>query len=53
MIVNDAGYGLLFLGLALWGRWKLRDKPAAKLPLAFLMLLSVVATVWEIGRAQV
>lgn len=47
MLVGDAGYGALFLGCALIG-WLTagRKKPAARLPLALLTLLSCAAIGW-------
>lgn len=47
MLVGDAGYGLLFLGASLVG-WMTagRRKPAARLPLALLTLLSCAAIGW-------
>ena len=47
MLVGDAGYGLLFLGAALAGWCSVgRRKPAARLPLALLTLLSCAAVGW-------
>ena len=47
MLVGDAGYGLLFLGASVVG-WMTagRRKPAARLPLALLTLLSCAAIGW-------
>ncbi len=46
MIINDAGYGLLFLTVTLFARWKFRNNPAARLPLAFMTVQSIAAIVW-------
>ncbi len=46
MIVGDAGYGLLFLLLSVAGSIALREKPAARMPLRFLGLLSVATILW-------
>ena len=46
MIIGDAGYGMIFLLLALAARWKFKDKPALKLPLGLLILLSSATVVW-------
>ena len=48
MIVGDAGYGLLFLLPTLAGMYLLRKKPAAKLPLRLLLILSCATIVWGI-----
>ena len=44
MIVGDAGYGLIFLGLAGWGLMKAPE--SAKLPLKLVILLSSAIVVW-------
>lgn len=46
MIVGDAGYGCLFLAGSGLGMWLLRKKPAAKMPLRLLFLLSVFTIIW-------
>ena len=48
MILGDAGYGCLFLGLSAIGSFLLRKKPQAKMPLRLLMLLSVAAIIWGV-----
>ena len=48
MIVGDAGYGLLFLLPTLCGMYLLRNKPAAKLPLRLMLILSCATVVWGI-----
>ncbi len=48
MIVNDAGYGALFLALGLWGRRKFRESAQAKTALSLLVLLSSVSVVWGV-----
>ena len=40
MIIGDAGYGLIFLLPTLAGMYLLRNKPAAKLPLRLMLMLS-------------
>lgn len=44
MIVGDAGYGLIFLGLAGWGLVKAPE--SAKLPLKLVVLLSSAIVIW-------
>ncbi len=44
MIVGDAGYGLIFLGLAGWGLMKAPE--SAKLPLKLVIMLSSAIVVW-------
>ena len=44
MIVGDAGYGLIFLGLTELGRWRFKRAPRAVFSL--LRLLSVATVVW-------
>ena len=44
MIVGDAGYGLIFLGLAGWGLVKAPE--SARLPLKLTVLLSSAIVVW-------
>jgi V/A-type H+-transporting ATPase subunit I len=44
MIVGDAGYGLIFLGLAFWGL--ARAPESAKLPLKLVVLLSSAIVIW-------
>ena len=46
MLVGDAGYGLIFLALSGYGLYAKRAVPAARLPLALLVLLSLAAVVW-------
>ena len=48
MIVGDAGYGLLFLLPTLAGMYLFRKKPAAKLPLRLMLILSCATVVWGI-----
>ena len=46
MIIGDAGYGLIFLALALIGKWFCRKKEAFRMPLNLLILLSGATVVW-------
>ena len=48
MIVGDAGYGLLFLLPTLAGMYLLRKKPAAKLPLRLMLILSCATVIWGV-----
>ena len=48
MIVGDAGYGLLFLLPTLLGMFLLRKKPAAKLPLRLMLILSCATVIWGV-----
>ncbi len=48
MIVGDAGYGILFLLCSLFGMWKFRANPAAKMPLRLFFILSVATIVWGV-----
>ena len=44
MLVGDAGYGLLFLGLTLWARRRIAPRRHPGIPL--MMILSVATIVW-------
>ncbi len=46
MILGDAGYGLILLVLSLLGHWKFRSRPAARLPLKLMLLLSSATLIW-------
>ncbi len=46
MIVGDAGYGLLFVGLTWWARRKRPNAPAE--PFRLLMVMSVSTVVWGV-----
>lgn len=46
MIVGDAGYGLLFLGLTELGRWRMKTAPKAMFSL--LRVMSVCTIVWGV-----
>ena len=46
MIVGDAGYGCLFLAGSGLGMLLLRKKPAAKMPLRLMLLLSIFTIIW-------
>lgn len=45
-LVGDAGYGMLFIGLTLSFKRKLRSNEAAKPGLSLLMIMSVCTVVW-------
>jgi V/A-type H+-transporting ATPase subunit I len=45
-LVGDAGYGLLFIGLTLFFKRKLRGNEAAKPGLNLLMIMSICTVVW-------
>jgi V/A-type H+/Na+-transporting ATPase subunit I len=45
-LIGDAGYGMLFIGLTLFGKFKLRGNEAAKPGLNLLMIMSVCTVVW-------
>ncbi|MDD3277193.1 MAG: hypothetical protein PHP93_09105, partial [Kiritimatiellales bacterium] len=45
-LIGDAGYGLLFIGLTLLFKRKLRDNEAAKPGLNLLMIMSLCTVVW-------
>jgi len=47
-IVGDGGYGLLFLGLTLFGKFKTRDKPGAQTGLNLMMLMSVACVIFGV-----
>lgn len=64
IIIGDAGYGVLFGLISLFGLRAARKKPALKPPMRLLLILSVAATVWgalcgswfglsQIGRWQI
>ncbi len=46
MIVGDAGYGLLFLGLTELGRWRMKSAPKAMFSL--LRVMSICTVVWGV-----
>jgi V/A-type H+-transporting ATPase subunit I len=45
-LVGDAGYGLLFIGLTLFGKFKLRGNEKAAPGLNLLMIMSVCTIIW-------
>lgn len=45
-LIGDAGYGLLFIGLTLFGKFKLRGNEKAKPGLNLLMIMSICTVVW-------
>jgi V/A-type H+-transporting ATPase subunit I len=45
-IIGDAGYGLLFIGLTLWGKVKTKGNAAAQPGLNLLMVMSVFCVVF-------
>jgi len=46
MILGDAGYGTILLVLSLLGYWKFHGRPAAKLPLKLMLVLSSATIIW-------
>ena len=46
IILGDAGYGLLFGAISLFGLAAAKTHPAIKTPMRLLLLLSVAATIW-------
>ena len=46
IIIGDAGYGLIFLLLAVIGSFAAKKHPALKLPMHLLMILSVSTIIW-------
>jgi len=46
ILIGDAGYGLVYLGLILWMQKKIRKNPAAENISALLYLLSFCALAW-------
>lgn len=46
MILGDAGYAVLFLGIAMICKQIFRNKPAARLPLNLFILLSCASLIW-------
>lgn len=49
MLVGDAGYGFLFLGLTLWARKKLHGKPSPAV--ALMLIMSVCTIAWGVLSA--
>jgi V/A-type H+-transporting ATPase subunit I len=47
-LIGDAGYGLLFIAICLFFKFKLRDKPAAKPTLNLLMIMSAFTVLWGV-----
>ncbi|MDF7808137.1 hypothetical protein P4E94_11855 [Pontiellaceae bacterium B12219] len=45
-IIGDAGYGLLFIGLTLWGKMKTKGNAAAQPGLNLLMVMSVFCVIF-------
>ena len=48
LIIGDAGYGIVFLLLAILGLLFTKNKPKVRLPLKFFALLSFATTVWGV-----
>lgn len=46
LIVGDAGYGMLFLVISLFFKYKLKNNEKAKLPLNLVIMLSVCTIIW-------
>ncbi|MEI6645622.1 MAG: hypothetical protein WCP12_06260 [bacterium] len=46
MLVGDGGYGFIILGLALWGRAKVKANPVARAPFTLLTVFSVGTIIW-------
>ena len=46
IIIGDAGYGVIFLLLAIFGNMAAKKHPVLKLPMRLLMILSVATIVW-------
>ncbi len=47
-LIGDAGYGLLFIALTLFGRFKLRSNPAVKPLLNLLTIMSGCTILWGV-----
>ncbi len=47
-IIGDAGYGLLFVGLTLFGKFKAKGKPAAQPGLNLMLIMSTATVVFGI-----
>lgn len=47
-LIGDAGYGLLFIALTLFAKFKLRGNKAAKPGLNLMMILSVCTVIWGV-----
>ena len=47
-IIGDAGYGLLFLGLTLFGKFKAKGKPAAQTGLNLMIIMSASTVVFGV-----
>ena len=47
-IIGDAGYGLLFVGLTLFGKFKTKGKAAAQPALNLLMIMSVFCVIFGV-----
>jgi len=45
-IIGDAGYGLLFIGLTLFGKFKTKGKPAAQPGLNLMLIMSTATVVF-------
>jgi V/A-type H+-transporting ATPase subunit I len=45
-LIGDAGYGLLFIALTLFGKWKLKGNKKAAPGLNLLLIMSSVTVVW-------
>ncbi len=46
IIVGDAGYGIIFLAIALFAKYKLKNNEQARLPLNLLLLMSITTIIW-------
>ena len=46
IIVGDAGYGLLFLGLSLLAKYKMRDNENARQSINLMIIMSLSTVVW-------
>jgi V/A-type H+-transporting ATPase subunit I len=47
-IIGDAGYGLLFIGLTLFGKFKAKGKPAAQPGLNLMLIMSAATVIFGV-----
>ena len=46
IIVGDAGYGLIFLGIAIFAKFKFKHNKNARLPVNLFILMSITTVIW-------
>ncbi len=52
MLVNDAGYGMIFLAASLWGVWHFRRSPKGRQASALVVIFSIATIAWGMAAGS-